>query len=224
MAGCKACGASCGSSGLCGFCTTARVDAACAPTPNNAPITDAQYQCSIGVELQCTLDGARRIYHELGLRPYRVTLNWARRNSRQRFEIFKQIELTPVRVDAIQNVNWSMSDVGRDESGDLVLSEVSPQQVNDNDLRGRLDGEAVEDPDVSFWYEISRIPRCPSDAKIEPGRYTAVGLPGFDGEGWQYLVRLRAQNNTRLPEDTDQRDRDGTFRPATAPRRKGILR
>ena len=66
--------------------------------PGNVPVTDAEYQCSIGVRFQPTLDSARRVVHTLGLRPYQVFLVWQERNRDRTWREVHRCELMPVRV------------------------------------------------------------------------------------------------------------------------------
>jgi hypothetical protein len=177
-------------------------------------VTDGQYQCSLGVSLQRTVDGARRIAHQLGLRPYRVTLTWAKRDGRERYQVIHSIELTPVQVDAVEDVGWDLTIAGRQFQGSLVLSKVSPAQVTEYQLRGQWDTSATPD-DVEFFYEITRIPRCSSDEPVYPQRYTPVGAPGLDPSGFQWIIQLAAQQNPRGPEG-QYPDRDNAFQPQRA--------
>ncbi len=207
---------------VCADCAVGASAPACVTGPGNVPVTDAEYQCSLGVQLQGTIDEARRIKHTMGLRPYRVFLVWVRRDGRQRFQEIKRIELTPVRVNQLESVSWRLRDAGRQAMGSIVLTEVSPAQVTENDLLGRLDGEPAG-PDVDFFYEIVRHKRCAEDTKIQPGRYTVAGVPTLDGEDWQYVVNLADQHNPRWAEDQGKPDRDATFQP-TGRARPDILR
>lgn len=184
----------------------------CAPGPGNAPITDAAYQASLGVSLQSTIDDARRTLHELGLRPYRVFLTWARRNHRQVFEVIRRIELVPVAVSAVDAVDWDIEASGGIPSGTLELSEISPAQVTEHDLRGLLDGQDPPDG-VEAFVELVRLPRCPTDKPI-PARFTRSSEPYLDGTRWQWKMRITDQAAARSPDDTDQ-----VITPP--PRRKG---
>lgn len=186
-----------------------RLPGPCGPGPGNEPVEADTYQCSLGLGLQATVDSARRITHALGLRPYRVHLTWARRSSRQVYEVVRQIELMPVVVSPVDDLDWELTTAGRQATGDLVLSEVSPAQVTKDDLLGHLDGEPVGDG-VEFWYEVTQRKRCPTDPEPSPGRYTPSGVPGYDAPGFQWVVRLTSQQNPRGPADQVQRDQTWT--------------
>lgn len=187
----------------------------CQPGPANTPITDRAYQCSLGVSLQTTVDSARRISHQLGLRPYRVRLIWAKRDSRERYQVIQEIELTPVQVSAVEDIGYDLTMVGRQLVGQLVLTQVSPAQVQEYQLRGKL--SPTEDPpdDVEFFYEVQRIARCATDKLSSPARFTPTGKPALDSTGFQWVVELSAQQNPRGPEG-QLPDRDGAFRPQRA--------
>lgn len=220
---CAGCGPFAAQPGPCATQAPTGRDAACEPGPWNDPVTDAQYQCSLGVRLQTTVDSARRISHQLGLRPYRVRLIWAQRDTRERFQVIDQIELTPVRVDAVEDVGYDLGIAGRQLVGDLVISQVSPAQVREYQLRGKMaDGQDPPD-DVEFFYELERLPRCQQDAPIAPQRYTPIGKPGFDAPGYQWIVRLAAQQNPRGPEG-QYPDRDNAFQPQRVPPVPGLPR
>ena len=210
---CSPCGPFAGSTP--GSFTAAQPASACQPGPGNAPITDRAYQCSLGVSLQRTVDSARRIVHQMGLQPYRVKLIWAKRDSRERYQVIQEIELVPVQVDAVEDLSLDLTMVGRQLTGNLVLSKVSPAQVTEYQLRGKLEPDQDPPDDVEFFYEVSRIPRCVTDPPVAPTRFTQSGKPGWDALGYQWIVQLVAQQNPRGPEG-QLPDRDGAFRPQRA--------
>lgn len=196
-----------------GWGTGAAQGSPCSPGPANTPVTDAQYRCSLGVSLQGTVDGARRVVHALGLRPYRVALVWAERGARERYRAIRELELTPVQVTPVEDLEYGLTQAGRQVDGTLVVSQISPAQVQEWELRGKVNGGEDPPDDVEFFWEITRHPRCPDD-RVRPGRYTPVGLPGYDGPGFQWVVTLAAQQNPRAPDGTP--DRDQAFRPGVA--------
>jgi hypothetical protein len=196
----------------------------CAPGEGNAPIPASEYQRSLGVCLQSAVDESRRIIHEVGLRPYRVSMVWLGRDRKQRFtETVRKIELVPVKVSAFTAVSWDVSASGMVRDGDIVLSEVSPTQVDYNTLLGKID-DYDPDPGVNFFYEVEQIARCAGGNGFASGRYTPTSIPSFNGDRFEWTIALAAQQQYRAPEGTTP-DRDQTFRPASQRRpRRSILR
>ncbi len=189
----------------------------CAPGLGNVPISSLEYQASIGVCLQGTIDEARRLSHELGFRPYRVMLLWSHRNTRQRSTPFRAIELIPVQVTTSTDVARIMTPSGMERQGGIVLSNISPAQVGYNDLLGKLDNQNPGH-DIEFFYEVSLQSRCTLELPGgEPYRYTPASEPYFDAENYEWIINLTDQNMSRsdLTDPTAPADRDESFRPAT---------
>lgn len=220
MAGSTGCCTSCGASFVpptCGSCgatvdpATGRVVAqagVCSPGPGNEPVSDAEYARSLGVCLQDSLDQARRLQHELGLRAYRVKLVWVKRDRRQRYsETLREVELVPVNISSFTGIGWQANFLGMDnDQGELVLTEISPAQVDFDDLQGKWEGE---DPphDVRFFYEIQQLQRCEGGPPIKPGRYTPASLPAYLADDFQWTIVLTSQIVHRGAEGTpDNRD------------------
>ncbi len=192
----------------------------CAPGTGNLPLSNEEYQNSIGVCLQDVVDEARRLEFDLGMRPYRVVLKWLRRNRDQRFvEEIRSLELTPHKISTFTGVDIEVQASGYDEIGDIVLSQVSPTQVGFDDLIGKID-DKDPDPDTNFFYEITQLTRCVGERPIPPGRYTPTSIPSFDAQdfGWSIVLRTQQQRRSATP-DENTPDRDQTFKPSRLPRR-----
>jgi hypothetical protein len=185
----------------CGASPCDGTKAGCRPGPGNAPV--GSILGTLGVSLQSTVDAARRLQHELGLRPYRVFLVWQRRDRGQVARELRRLELMPVRVAPVEEVRWTLGPVGGHAEGSLALSEISPAQVNEDMLRGRLDGREPE-PDVEFFYEIVRAARCEGDDGGRPQRYTPASLVGLNGEGFEYRLVVTDQEAPRGRAGEDQ--------------------
>lgn len=189
--------------------------------PGNLPVEDEAYRCSLGVSLQGALDRARRIPHTLGLRPYRVFLVWQQRDRDREWRTAVEMELIPVRLAALDSVDLSLSQAGLQPDGGINLTEVSPSQVTEDDLRGFLNGElwGSDTIDRQFFYEVRLHERCVSgdgvDSRILPKgtkrrRFIPGSEPYFDGASHQFRVGLVDQEIAR--------DRDG--KDATIDRRQ----
>lgn len=197
--------------GSCGDCSSGA--GVCEPGPGNEPVSDSDYACGIGVQLQGVVDEARRLKHELGLRPYRVFLVWTKRNSRQRADELRRIELVPVRVTGWENLQWKLGQTGSHAEGTIRLTEVSPAQVDEDLLRGRLDGRAPADG-IEFFYEVVRRPRCEDDkAKTAIGRYALATVPEYNPDRFWWELFLVDAEAPRAPEGTTP-DRDQSMVPS----------
>jgi hypothetical protein len=161
------------------------------------PCGDESYEESIGVELQCDIDEARREgYHVTGLRPYRVFLTWRRRNRNlppnRPYQVIKRVELMPVNLVALDGTDLELTSVGLDAVGGITLTQISPDQVSDNDLRGKLDGRDLNASEEEFFYEVVHR-TFPGQTEPPRRRYILVSEPHHDGIGFMYTVNLRAQ-------------------------------
>lgn len=201
----------------------------CAPGPANVPNTDPELNGSIGVCLQPAVDEARALVHDLGLRGYRVWLVWQRRNSQQRFEELRRVELYPVLVSSTAAIDYVSTVSGMTDDGEVTLSEISPAQTNGSELFGEIpEFDYHLDPDVEFFYEIARRARCAGDAaSIPPGRYTPSSLPYYDAENFQWTLTVTDQEGRRTPPPPiGVDDLDGSYQTErdTLQRRRGRLK
>ena len=85
---------------------------ACGPTGVHDPVTDEQARCGLGVQLQPTVDGARRLLHEQGLRPYRVFLVWQEREHGREWQTVRELELVPVKAIGMHEIELTVTPVG----------------------------------------------------------------------------------------------------------------
>jgi hypothetical protein len=157
--------------------------------------------------LQGQVDAGRRLLHDLGFRPYRVSLIWqAYQRVKHEWTEVARIDLMPVRVVALNSASISVGEGGIYLEGPVQLEEVSPQQVNESQLRGYRDGAnwAEKSSEREFFYEIQQLRRCPGDP--EPPRYRfALGTAvHHDAVGFQYLFSLVPQIVQRGPGGDDR--------------------
>jgi hypothetical protein len=175
--------------------------------PGNIPVTDAEYQCSFGVNFQPVLDSARRIVHAAGLRPYRVFLVWQQRNRQRIWEEVHRCELTPVRVVNPEGIELTTAVWGEDIQGGYTLEEVSPAQVDQDTLHGYLNGTdwAEKSTEREFFYEIMLHQRCPG-APLTPKRrrFIIAGEPYLNGQRFYWRVELLEQKVARSRGGVDQ--------------------
>jgi len=175
--------------------------------PGNLPVTDAQYQCSIGARFQPTLDSARRIVHTLGLRPYQVYLVWQQRTRQRTWEEVHRCELMPVRVVNPEGIELTSAVWGEEVQGGFTLEEVSPAQVDEDTLNGYLDGKdwAEKSTEREFFYEIQLHQRCPgAPLPNRRRRFIHAGLPYFNGQRFYWRVELLDQKVSRSRNGIDQ--------------------
>ena len=163
------------------------------------------------VEIQGAVDAARRTAAEVGARGYRVYLVWTKRDSRLRAQELKRLELVPVNVSDLTEVDWDVTPGGSSADGAVRLTEISPNLVTEDDLYGRLDGEPDLPPGVEFMYEIVRRTRCSTEAAPAPQRFQIASVPHYDPVRLWWEVIVTSADASRAPEGTTP-DRDQTRR------------
>jgi len=154
------------------------------------------------------------------MRPYRVVMKWMRRDKRQRFtQLLQEIELTPHKISPFTSVTLELQSSGLDEVGDILLTQISPTQVDFDTLIGKID-DRDPDPDTNFFYEITQLRRCAGEPPIPPGRYTPTSIPSFDAGKyeWSIVLRTQQQRPSAVPNENTP-DRDQTFKPLRLPRK-----
>lgn len=163
------------------------------PNDGNIPIADAAYQCSLGVTLQPHIDLARRQIHSLGLRPYRVFLVWEKQQRDQTWKDVKRVELVPVELVALDTMDLELAEIGVNPEGAIRLTQISPVQVTEHDLAGKLDGVSLDrqnDPDQRFFYEVVKFQRCDGDPNPLRRRYVLGAEPYQKAThfGWRVVI------------------------------------
>lgn len=153
-------------------------------------MTDEQARCGLGVQLQPTVDGARRLLHEQGLRPYRVFLVWQEREHGREWQTVRELELVPVKAIGMHEIELTVTPVGTLPTGPVKLREISLQQVDEDTLRGALDGEPWDGPDREFFYEVRLHRRCASDPEPRRRRFVIAGEPEARATSFEWIVRL----------------------------------
>lgn len=172
--------------------------------PNTQPL--GSLACTVlGGGLQGVIDGARRIAHEIGARPYRVRMIWQERNSVTGLwsEVYAR-EIVPVRVD-VGREQFTAEVAGQVPGGQITLREVSPIQVDELTLRGYLQGQpwSQDNPSREFFFELQQLPRCSTDPTPERYRYVLDGVPELMTDRFEWKVRLLAQFGRRTRDGQD---------------------
>lgn len=170
----------------------------------HAPIEDAAYQVSLGVNIQGVMDNARRVRHVLGLRPYKVFLVWEQRGADRVFHPVRRIELLPVRISALDDIDLTLTEVGIHSRGSLVMDEISPNQVTEDDLRGRFDGASFNGEGQQFYVEVVQQKRRPDDPSPKPQRYITSSQPYYDADRFWWQVSLQDQEAAPGPGGKDR--------------------
>jgi len=170
----------------------------CAEGEGNVPVVDTTYQCSVMVGLQPTLDRARRVVHEIGMRPYRVFIVWQERNQNRDLVEVARKELMPVRVDGLDGVDLSLGAAGLQAEGAITLREVSPAQTSEDELRGYLNGVewAAQTSNREYFYEVQAAARCVGESP-RVRRFILASEPFLKGGAGEFRVRLVDQEIAR---------------------------
>lgn len=180
----------------------------CEPGPGNAPICEADYMCSLGVQLQPIIDSARHLVHEFGLRPYVVQLVWQeRRKLTREWTAVRTVQLVPVRVPDLDTLSIVLGQVGQYQDGSINVSEISPAQVGELDLIGYFDGQPWASDDANdreFFYELYMMRRCPDDPAPPRYRFTLASPAFFDALNFQWSISLKPQIMERDGAGVDQ--------------------
>jgi hypothetical protein len=199
--GCSNCGGNCG--GQCG--PAYHVVTGGTGVQENAlqrPLTAGTTELcdTLAFNLIDVADGLRDLYTTFGLRPYRVQLVRSRWTHGVRGQGVEQIISaiavlpTPLLSDmtTLAEIN---SAIGADETGEVLLSQVSGSFTEDQ-LRGHpRDGEPVP-VDEQFYYEIEFPPACRGDAG-EKRRFTLKSAPMYYADRFQWNIRLEKQRQDR---------------------------
>lgn len=168
--------------------------------PGQIPVTEAEYQCSLGVRLQPTIDRARRLSHRLGFRPYRVMLVYQERGRQREWREVYRLELMPCRVVAMDSVGRELGENGNYADGQMRLTEVSPQQVTEPMLRGQLPAGVqwgADTHDRELFFEVQRMRRCRTDPENPRHRFVLGSEIHHDAEQMFFTFVLVAQQTPR---------------------------
>ena len=144
---------------------------ACGADAYNAPVLGIA--CAPLIDLLGVHDMASRLKAELGGTPYRVFLVWeTQADGGEEWVDVRRVELMPVEVRGINELVIEITPSGASFKGELMLTSISPRQVTQDDLLGRMEGRAWDGDHCRFFVEIVEHQLCAGRA--EPTRLRCV--------------------------------------------------
>lgn len=174
-------------------------------------------RCSLGASLQAVVDRVRRLKTTLGLTAYRVWLVWEEQADDGVYRDVRRVELQPVEVLKIDDVALTVGPGGLQPEGKIELRHISPNQVRQDALLGRLDGATWTGDRQRFFYEVAPRDQCLGQPEPTRFRFAPASAPrlsrGGDRFGWS--IRLIAQMPARGRHGEDQTVALGEPAPAT---------
>ena len=178
--------------------------------PQNTPPDTTYLACTPAWAQQAAVDAARKIPHTIGYRAYRVRLVWQVRNDEGRWVEDASLELMPVDVRGMDNVDLVVEAPGQVPAGVITLREVSTT-MSEWDLRGYRNGEPWGDdtPAREFFYEVQQIAGCPGQREPRTYRFVLAGAPDLRMDNHEWRVRLTSQLGHRTEDRVDQTVVDG---------------
>jgi len=150
-----------------------------------------------------TLDKARQLVVDLGLRPYRVFLihwRWPRQRGIGKPVEISRREIRPApRVMSMDGTLLSVAAFGNVEGGGIKLDRISGR-FSEDDLMGRTPD--LRDPvnpntnanNVEFFYEV--VESRDTDPSPKPRRFAPSAVPHLSRAGMSWTVTLTKQDKT----------------------------
>jgi len=154
---------------------------------------------TLGQKLIPVVDNVRNLFTKFGLRPYKIRIvrvKWSGgRRGRGVPHIARQEDLLPTPlVDDLNALTEVLEPIGMDETGTIVVSEISGR-FTDDQLRYLDDDGEQPGPDEEIFYEIE-YPQPDGSGGDVMRRFTLRGAPHYDANRFQWSVRLeRAQED-----------------------------
>lgn len=200
----------CGGSGIPPLATRPAPDvgvlagSACGATPGaNSPVPDVS--CSLGVDLQGIYDEVMHLKTELGFTPYRVFLVWEEQGHDGVFYDVRRIELQPVEVRGVTDVSLELGPGGLQPEGELLIAGISPRQVSQDDLLGRMHGRPWSGDKQRFFIEVMPRDECAGQPEPTRWRFGPSSMPRLtrdrDPLGWSIKIMSQMPSRGRRGED-----------------------
>lgn len=174
--------------------------------PANRPLGPNELSCSLAGRIQAAVDRAEKIGpHRVGLRPYRVRLVWQERDADYEWREVTSLELQPVQVLGLDDVDLQIESDGLSPIGRVKLRKVSPSQVDEETLRGNLRGIkwSQDTTQREFFYEVQQLGRCAGEGEHRRHRFVLAANPHYDAENFQWRITLHDQRQARTPDGRD---------------------
>jgi len=155
--------------------------------------------CSIGVELQGVFDEVMHLKTELGFTPYRVWLVWEEQGDDSQYHDVKRVELQPVTVRPLGDIDLAVGPGGVQPEGAIVVENISPRQVSQDDLLGRLDGRTWSGDKQRFFFEVVVRDECKGKPAPTRWRFAPASPPTLSRSRKPigYSIRLTSQMPSR---------------------------
>lgn len=173
--------------------------------PANAPLPCDAFANSASRRAQAAVDRGRRAEHLAGQRPYRVWLVWQERTTGHEWREVTRLELVPVRVSGIADLDVTLASDGAADEGRVLLREISPNQVDEATLRGTLRGIdfTTDSSEREFFYEVQQHPACVGDELPKTYRFARASAPEYDAKNFGWKLYLYDQRQDRTPTGAD---------------------
>lgn len=174
-----------------------------ATTRANGAVADVA--CSIGVDLQGIYDEVMHLKTELGFTPYRVFLVWEEQGEDGVYRDARRIELQPVAVKPLKDIKLELGPGGLQPQGEVMIEGVSPRQVTQDDLLGRLYGRPWSGDKQRFFFEVLPRDECPGRPEPTRWRFAPWSPPTLSRAkepiGWSIKVSSQMPSRGRHGED-----------------------
>lgn len=189
----------------------------CGATPEgNAPVHSIR--CSLALSLQPIVDSVRRLKTSLGFTAYRVWMVWEEQGDDGVYRDVRRVELQPVEVFKLDEVALTVGPGGLQPEGQIELRHISPSQVRQDALLGRLDGKTWSGDRQRFFYEVVPRDQCVGGAEPSRFRFAPAAVPVLsrsrDPFGWS--IKLTSQMPARGRHGEDRTVELGEPTPAAS--------
>lgn len=156
-------------------------------------------RCGLGQSLIPTIDSARDIKVQLGLRPYRVRIVVTRFSGPRRGmgveTVVREEEILPVpHVMDMGALEQQATPIGTNDQGSIAIEEISGRYGEDLLSGVGADGSPVAPNECVYWeVEFFRRDGRPAERR----RFQLQGVPGYDADRFQWRVLLTSAIKNR---------------------------
>lgn len=162
---------------------------------------------SIVSELGPVIDDLRGLNTEFGIRPYRIFLVRTKWDGGQRGvgieSVLTKVEILPrpLVVD-LASLDRRSAPVGLQETGDVLMREISFTAFKEDDLMGRVSADGQPAVDEDFFYGIEEDTDVHTNTLQVSGRrfYPERATYLDTGKGLEWSVSLKRQDVSGIPD------------------------